>query len=111
MLETRVLGEQWVVALECVVPASPFPGTPILAKSVPLLKIHSKSPPFWVLSSTFSCQSRSTDGCGLVVISPEFSLSFAFTSDLPGPGLFDGLVSYYDISAIIHITNRDESRA
>ena len=57
MLETRVLGEQWVFALECVVPASPFRGTPTLANSVPRLKIHSKSS-FCdrVLSSIFSCQ-------------------------------------------------------
>ena len=43
MLENRVLGEQWLVALECVVPASPSCGTPNLANSVPLLKTHSKS--------------------------------------------------------------------
>lgn len=42
MLENRVLGGQWLVALECVVPASPCCGAPNLANSVPLLKIHSK---------------------------------------------------------------------
>jgi hypothetical protein len=42
MLENRVLGGQWLVALECVVPASPCCGAPDLANSVPLLKIHSK---------------------------------------------------------------------
>jgi hypothetical protein len=51
MLETRVLGEQWLCNV--VVPASPFCGTPILANRVPLLKIHSKPAFCPVLSSIF----------------------------------------------------------
>jgi len=79
--------------MECVVPASPFRGTPILANSVPLLKIHSKIAFFTGPIVHFSCQSRFTYECGLVIISPEFSLGFASTFDLLEPGLFDELVS------------------
>jgi hypothetical protein len=110
MLETRVLGEQWL-HWNVVVPASPFCGTPILANSVPLLKIHS-NPAF--LSGSIvhlSCQSRSNDERGLVVISPESLFRFAFTFDLPELGLFDELVVYSNTCARFHVTNRDENRA
>lgn len=109
MLETRVLGEQWLCNV--VVPASPFCGTPILANCVPLLKNTFQA---CLLSGSIvhlSCQSRSNDERGLVVISPESLFRFAFTFGLPELGLFDELVDYSDTCVKFHVTDRDENRA
>jgi hypothetical protein len=58
-----------------------------------------------------SCQSRSNDERGLVIISPVSLFRFAFTFDLPELGLFDELVDYSNKCVRIHVTNRDENRA